>query len=123
MQPFAGNYCNNSRFANIVWLCLCGEEKGEEQHLLSGHCEVYGDLTKRFNDLSDQNHHASFFSDFLAGRDQLEEKALGGGGPTTVGANSDSIGQNKPVQNFHLFGLNQLCNIYILGHLKKLIFC
>ena len=108
LQPFAGNYSNDRRFAKTLWLCLCGEERKEEQHLLSGHCKVYGDLIERFNDLSDQNQLAQFFSDVLARRDQLEAKSLGGGRTTTVGANSDPCGQNKPAQRLHLIGLNQL---------------
>ena len=61
MQPFAGNYSNDRRFAKTLWLCLRGKEQEEEQHILSGHCEVYGDLTERFNDLSDQNQLTQFF--------------------------------------------------------------
>ena len=108
LLPFAGNYSHDKRFAKTRWLCICEEEREEEQHLLSRHCQVYGDLNNRFSDLSDQNQLAQFFNDVLARRDQLQAQALGGGEHTTVGANSDLTGQNKPAQGLHPNGLNQL---------------
>ena len=44
MFPFAGNFSNDRRFARTEWLCRCKREKEEESHLLSGNCEVYGDI-------------------------------------------------------------------------------
>ena len=43
LQPFAGNYSHDRRFANSSWLCKCKEAKEEEAHLMSGQCKVYGD--------------------------------------------------------------------------------
>ena len=42
MMPFAGNYRRDRRFARTEWLCRCGESE-EEQHIMSGNCEVYGE--------------------------------------------------------------------------------
>ena len=39
MMPFAGNYRRDRRFARTEWLCRCGESE-EEQHIMSGNCEV-----------------------------------------------------------------------------------
>ena len=35
LQPFAGNYSHDRRFANSSWLCKCKEAKEEEAHLIS----------------------------------------------------------------------------------------
>ena len=48
MQPFAGIYSKDRRFARSSWLCLC-----KESHLLSGQCSVYGDLTHKYIDLTE----------------------------------------------------------------------
>ena len=49
MQPFAGNFSHNRRFARTEWLCRCGISKEEEGHILSGNCEVYGDIQQKFD--------------------------------------------------------------------------
>ena len=51
MHPFAGNYSHDRRFARNDWLCRCRQAKESESHLLSGECEVYGDIRDEFNNL------------------------------------------------------------------------
>ena len=71
MQPFAGNYSHDNRYAKSDWLCLCKESREEESHLLSGECTVYGDLTLKYSDLSSDDNLADLFRDVLARREQL----------------------------------------------------
>ena len=87
-------------------MALCLWE--EEQHLLSGHCKVYGDLTHKYDNLADDNQLVQFFAEVLARRDYLEVETCGSGVVTTVGANSGPGDQNKPAQGSSPIGLNQL---------------
>ena len=52
LKPFAGNYSHRRRFFNTAWLCKCQEEREKEAHIMSGQCKVYGDLAKKFTDLT-----------------------------------------------------------------------
>ena len=108
LQPFAGNYSKDKRFAKTQWLCKCGEEREEEPHLLSGACKVYGDLTHKFSDLTNDNQLVQFFKEVLERRDRLDKDACGGGADTTVGANPGPPDQDKPAQGLSPIGLNQL---------------
>ena len=74
MLPFAGNYSKDVRFARTDWLCRCGKEREEESHLLSGNCNVYGEIRGRYDNLDDDNQLVKFFNDILARRDKLEEE-------------------------------------------------
>lgn len=89
LQPFAGNYSHDKRFANSNWLCKCKEAKEEECHLTSGQCKVYGDLTEKFSDLTEINSLVQLFQEILARRDKLDKELLHpvGGANTNVGAN------------------------------------
>lgn len=51
MHPFAGNYSQDRRFARSDWLCRCRKSKESQKHILSGECEVYGDIRHNFADL------------------------------------------------------------------------
>ena len=73
MLPFAGNYTKDKRFARSHWLCRCGE-KEEESHLLSGNCEVYGEIRWKYTNLNDDKQLVDFFNEVLARRDKLEEE-------------------------------------------------
>ena len=97
LLPFAGNYSKDKRFAKTSWLCVCGEER-EEQHLISGHCKVYGDLTHKYDNLAEDNQLVQFFEEVLARREDLEVETCGSGVDTTVGANSGPEDQDKPAQ-------------------------
>ena len=93
MQPFAGNYSHDRKFAGSSWLCLCSESREEESHLLSGQCKVYGDLTLKYSDLTDVNNLVQFFSDVLSRRDALDKEKT-----TPVGVGNTLIGANSIVQ-------------------------
>ena len=72
---------------------MCKEAKEEEIHLTSGRCKVYGDLTEKYSDLTDENSLVLFFKEVLARRDLLDKDMLHpvGGANTNVGANPVSI--------------------------------
>ena len=72
MLPFAGNYTKDKRFARSDWLCKCGESKEDESHLLSGNCEVYGEIMNNYSNLNDDKQLVDFFNEVLARRDELE---------------------------------------------------
>ena len=95
LESFAGNYSPDKRFAKTSWLCLCQQSWEEEVHLLSGQCQVYGDLKDKYSDLTKDKQLVQFFSDLLARRDALE--ILGGGDFTTAGANPDPGDQDEPI--------------------------
>ena len=74
MQPFAGNYSNDSRYARSNWLCLCLESREDESHIKSGTCKVYGDLTLKYSDLTSDENLAYLFREVLARREQLNKR-------------------------------------------------
>ena len=55
-------------------MCRCGSEREEEGHIVSGHCEVYGDLRTQFGDLSEDENLVKYFQAVLDRRDNLEEE-------------------------------------------------
>ena len=74
LLPFAGNYSRDKRFARTEWLCRCGFAKEEEQHLLSGNCEVYGEIRAGYSNFNDDEQLVKFFNEVLDMRDKLEEE-------------------------------------------------
>ena len=74
MLPFAGNYGKDKRYARSDWLCRCGESREEESHLLSGKCQVYGEIRSSYENLNDDKQLVEFFNEVLAMRDKLEEE-------------------------------------------------
>ena len=74
LLPFAHNYSKDKRFARSDWLCKCGESREEESHLLSGDCEIYGEIRDKYSNLNDDNQLVNFFNEVLAQRDKLEEE-------------------------------------------------
>ena len=74
MYPFAGNYSRDRRFARTEWLCHCGNAREEESHLISGNCEVYGDIRDKFENLDDDQNLVKFFNEVLARRDVLVDE-------------------------------------------------
>ena len=46
----------------------------EEGHILSGSCEVYGDLKSQFGDLNEDKNLVDFFRAVLDRRDELEDE-------------------------------------------------
>ena len=72
MQPFAGNYSSDKRFYKTNWMCKCNVEREDESHLLSGNCQVYGDIRDRYGNMEDDKVLVSFFSEVLARRERVE---------------------------------------------------
>ena len=74
MQPFAGNFSKDRRYASTNWLCRCKVEKENESHLLSGKCDVYGEIWKKYSNLDDDDNLVKFFNEVLEMRDVLDER-------------------------------------------------
>ena len=74
MMAFAGNFAKDKRFAWSDWLCKCGEAREEESHLISGTCQVYGEIRHKYSNLNDDKQLVDFFNEVLSRRDELEEK-------------------------------------------------
>ena len=72
MMPFAGNYSRDRRFARTEWLCRCRKARENESHLISGECEVFGDLKSKYDNLDDEENLVKFFNEILAMRDKLD---------------------------------------------------
>ena len=53
LLPFAGNFKNDKRFSGNGGLCRCSRNLEDEPHLLSGNCEVFGDIRVKYGDLRD----------------------------------------------------------------------
>ena len=77
LQPFAGNYSHDRRFAKTNWLCKCGTAQEEEGHIVSGNCQVYGDLKDKFGDLGEDSNLVSYFQAVLDRREDLEREDRG----------------------------------------------
>ena len=45
---FAANYSHSKKYFKTNWMCRCGSDREEESHIVSGNCEVYGDLRLQF---------------------------------------------------------------------------
>ena len=73
LMPFGGNYSKDRRFARSDWLCKCREAREEEAHLISGNCEIYGEIRKKYELLDDENL-VSFFNNVLKRRDELDDE-------------------------------------------------
>ena len=74
MHSFAGNYSRDRRFARTEWLCQCRKSREDENHLMSGECDTYGDIRKEFGDLTDIENLTKLFEAVLKKRDILEEE-------------------------------------------------
>ena len=74
MQAFAGNYSHDKRFARSNWMCLCEKSREEESHILSGECQVYGDLVDNYSDLTNDDNLVALFREVLSRREQLSKQ-------------------------------------------------
>ena len=54
-------------------MCQCLKTVEEEGHIVSGQCEVYGDLRSQFGDLQEDKNLVQYFQAVLDRRDILEE--------------------------------------------------
>ena len=55
-------------------MCRCKKEVEEEGHIVSGQCDVYGDLKSKFGDLQEDKNLVKYFQAVLDRRDSLEEE-------------------------------------------------
>ena len=74
MNPFAGNYSKDRRFARTEWLCRCKVAREEESHLISGNCDTYREIRSKYQNLNDDMDLVNFFNEVLAKRDEIDEK-------------------------------------------------
>ena len=54
-------------------MCQCLKTVEEEDHIVSGQCEVYGDLRSQFGDLQQDKNLVQYFQAVLDRKDILEE--------------------------------------------------
>ena len=73
LQPFAGNYSKDGRFARTEWLCRCREAREDESHLINGSCPVYQAIREKYDDLDDHEKLAQFFNEILLMREKLDK--------------------------------------------------
>ena len=73
MLDFAGNYKNIAKYKKTEGMCRCSQQKEQETHILSGKCEIYGDIRLKHN-ISDDESLMKFFSEILQRREELEEQ-------------------------------------------------
>ena len=92
MMNFAGNFKKDKRFSKTNWLCKCQISTEEESHLMDGSCSIYGNIRRKYGDLSGEDDLVSFFSDILEERERLddEERSPSGGEDATDGASGGS---------------------------------
>ena len=73
MLDFADNYKNDKRFSGEGGLCRCRRDRESEPHLLSGQCEVFGEIRANYGDLKDDESLVRFFKEVLDKRDSIDE--------------------------------------------------
>ena len=61
LQPFAGNYQHDARFVKSNWLCHCEELRENESRPRSKLCKVYGDISERLSELTEDESLVQFF--------------------------------------------------------------
>ena len=74
LQDFASNYFHSKKFSKTDWMCRCKKEVEEEGHIVSGQCEVYGDLRSQFGNLQEDKNLINYFQAVLDRRDSLKEE-------------------------------------------------
>ena len=72
MQPFAGNYSQNRKFARTDYLCWCQKSKETEHHLITKDCPTYRDIKDRYQNLNSDEELISFFQELLKKRDEQD---------------------------------------------------
>ena len=73
MHRFAGNFTHDRSFPRTEWLCRCGGSTEKESHLLTGKCEIYGDIRQKYNTSLNDEDLVKLFGEILARREKLEE--------------------------------------------------
>ena len=72
MHAFADNYKHDRRFAKTDWLCRCHKARENEQHLISGKCEVFDELRSKFGNLNNLKVLTKIFDAVLKKRDEMD---------------------------------------------------
>ena len=75
LQPFAGNYSHDQRFAKTDFMCRCGTDKETESHLVSGHCPAYKSIREKYENFDHDEDLLSYFKEVLDKRDELDREA------------------------------------------------
>jgi hypothetical protein len=73
MQPWAGNFSNDRRFARTGWMCRCGGSVELQEHVVTT-CPMYHDLREKFGDMEEDENLAFFFKEALARRDSYDKE-------------------------------------------------
>ena len=79
LMEFAGNYPNNQKFRKSDWMCKCGKEKEQEDHIIKGECESYKDIREKYEHLDNDEDLLEFFKEVLKRRESMEEMEARGG--------------------------------------------
>ena len=82
MLDLAANYKNSSKYKNSDGLCKCTQEKEQESHILSGNCDIYGDIRRKHLVNSDESL-MRFFREVMQRREALEEQERAGATTTS----------------------------------------
>ena len=77
LMPFAGNFKKDKRFSGSGGICRCKRNDESEPHLLSGECEVFGDIREKYGELKDDESLVRFFKEVLERRDLIDEAEKG----------------------------------------------
>ena len=75
LQPFAGNYSHDQRFAKTDYMCRCLTDKETETHLMSGHCPSYSNIRGKYENFDNDEDLLSYFKEVLEKRDELDREA------------------------------------------------
>ena len=103
LQPFAGNFSHDRRFARTGWLCKCGTARELEDHIRSGSCPVYGDIRTKYGDLEDDSSLVAFYREVLARREELEEEEE----EETMAANAPLLHASPPARGASQSGVER----------------
>ena len=93
LQPFAGNFSHDRRFAKTNWLCKCLSSRELEDHIRSGLCPIYGDIRRKYGELGDDYTLLQFFREVLAKREELEEQ----GGEEEQEQHDETMADTEPL--------------------------
>ena len=67
-------------------MCRCEKDIEAEGHIVTGQCDVYGDLRSQFGDLKEDRNLVKYFQAVLDRRDSLEEEDKQQSSTAAVGA-------------------------------------
>ena len=74
LTDFAGNFPNKNKFKISNWLCKCGLEKEQENHIIEGKCSAYKDIRERHENLEIDENLLEYFKEVMERRERQEEE-------------------------------------------------